>query len=146
MDVLSIVHGEDAGAELFDPLVAEADHRLDEWSFGWETPPPQALDAYDAVLVFGNQLQGPETATSVRFDEAGNAQVKDGLFLEGKELVGGYAEVDVVDRDAVAEALREPFGLHDPGGCTGGVHGTQARPARASAHRPQDRTSGQARE
>ena len=28
MDVLSIVHGEDAGTELFAPLVAEAGHRL----------------------------------------------------------------------------------------------------------------------
>ncbi len=53
MDVLSLVHGEDARAELFAPLVTEAGHRLDEWSFGWGTPPPRPLDAYDAVLVFG---------------------------------------------------------------------------------------------
>ena len=56
MDVLSLVHGEDAGAELFGPLVAEAGHRLHEWSFGWATPPPRALDAYDAVLVFGGAM------------------------------------------------------------------------------------------
>lgn len=56
MNVLSIVHGEDAGAELFGPLVAEAGHRLDEWSFGWGTPPPQPLDSYDAVLVFGGAM------------------------------------------------------------------------------------------
>jgi GMP synthase (glutamine-hydrolysing) len=52
MNVLSVVHGEDAGSELFGPLVAEAGHRLDEWSFESGTPPPP-LDAYDAVLVFG---------------------------------------------------------------------------------------------
>ena len=51
MDVLSIVHGEDAGPELFGPLVAEAGHRRDDWSFESGSPPP--LDAYDAVLVFG---------------------------------------------------------------------------------------------
>lgn len=56
MDVISIVHGEDAGAELFGPLVAEGDHRLDEWSFGWGTPPPRPLDSYDAVLVFGGAM------------------------------------------------------------------------------------------
>ena len=56
MKVLSIVHGEDAGAALFGPLVAEAGHELDEWSFGWGTPPPQPLDAYDAVLVFGGAM------------------------------------------------------------------------------------------
>ena len=33
VNVLSVVHGEDAGAELFGPLVAEAGHRLEEWSF-----------------------------------------------------------------------------------------------------------------
>jgi GMP synthase (glutamine-hydrolysing) len=54
--ILSLVHGEDAGAELFGPLVSEAGNRLDEWSFGWETPPPQPLDAYDAVLVFGGAM------------------------------------------------------------------------------------------
>ena len=56
MNVLSIVHGEDAGASLFGPLVAEAGHRLDEWSFGWGAPPPHPLDAYDAVLVFGGAM------------------------------------------------------------------------------------------
>jgi hypothetical protein len=35
VDVLSIVHGEDAGPELFGPLVAEAGHRRDDWSFEW---------------------------------------------------------------------------------------------------------------
>ena len=56
MNVVSIVHGKDAGAELFGPLVAEAGHRLDEWSFGWGTPPPQPLDGYDAVLIFGGAM------------------------------------------------------------------------------------------
>lgn len=51
MNVLSIVHGEDAGPELFAPLVAEAGHRLDEWRF--ESGGPPSLDGYDAVIVFG---------------------------------------------------------------------------------------------
>jgi len=48
-----------------------------------------------ARLGHGNQLQGPETATTVRFQPNGTPIVKDGLFLEGKELVGGYTEVEV---------------------------------------------------
>ena len=52
MNVLSIIHGEDAGAEIFAPVVVEAGHRRDEWSFESGTPPPP-LDAYDGVLVFG---------------------------------------------------------------------------------------------
>jgi hypothetical protein len=50
-----------------------------------------------------NQLQGPSTATTVRFDKQGTAIVKDGPFLEGKEIVGGYCEIDVANLD---EALQ----------------------------------------
>ncbi|MFL5959280.1 MAG: type 1 glutamine amidotransferase [Gaiellaceae bacterium] len=63
MNVLSLVHGHDARTELFGPLVAEAGHRLDEWSFGWATPPPEPLDAYDAVLVFGGAMHGDQEDT-----------------------------------------------------------------------------------
>jgi GMP synthase-like glutamine amidotransferase len=54
VDILSIVHGEDTGPELFAPLVTEAGHRLDEWRFESGTPPP--LDGYGAVIVFGGSM------------------------------------------------------------------------------------------
>jgi hypothetical protein len=54
-------------------------------------------------LGHANQLQGPETATSVRFAPNGEPIVHDGPFLEGNEVVGGYVEVTVADLD---EALR----------------------------------------
>lgn len=50
-----------------------------------------------------NQLQGPETATSVQFGAEGPPIVTDGPYLEGKESIGGYAEIEVADLD---EALR----------------------------------------
>jgi len=50
-----------------------------------------------------NQLERPETATSVRFGSDGPPVITDGPFLEGKESIGGYAEIDVEDLD---EALR----------------------------------------
>jgi len=56
MNVLSLVHGADVGSELFGPLVAEAGHRLEEWSFGWEVPPTQPLDSYDAYFVLGGSM------------------------------------------------------------------------------------------
>jgi GMP synthase (glutamine-hydrolysing) len=56
MDVLSVIHGSDARAELFAPAIAESGHRLDEWSFSWDTPPPRPLESYDAVLVFGGAM------------------------------------------------------------------------------------------
>ncbi len=56
MQVLSVIHGPDARTELFAPVVEEAGHRLDEWSFAWGTPPPRPLESYDAVLVFGGAM------------------------------------------------------------------------------------------
>jgi hypothetical protein len=50
-----------------------------------------------------NQLQSPDTATSVRFGSEGPPVVTDGPFMEGKEAIGGYAEIEVADLD---EALR----------------------------------------
>jgi len=56
VNVLSVIHGRDARTELFAPAIKERGHRLDEWSFIWETPPPQPLDAYDAFFVFGGAM------------------------------------------------------------------------------------------
>jgi hypothetical protein len=65
---------------------------------------------HQARLGHGNQLQGPETATTVGF-QGGRPIVKDGLFMEGKELVGGYTEVEAVDLDqALAMARSWPGG------------------------------------
>jgi hypothetical protein len=50
----------------------------------------------------GRKLQAPETATTVRLD-GGEPVVTDGPFVEGKEVVSGYAEIEVADLD---EALR----------------------------------------
>ena len=47
-------------------------------------------------------LMPPESATTVRLDGA-QPVVTDGPFVEGKEIVSGYAEIDVADLD---EALR----------------------------------------
>jgi GMP synthase (glutamine-hydrolysing) len=58
--VLSVIHGTDARAELFAPAIEQAGHELDEWSFGWRTPPQRPLDAYDAVLVFGGAMHADQ--------------------------------------------------------------------------------------
>jgi len=58
----------------------------------------------------GNQLAARETATTVRLDGA-DAVVTDGPFMEGNELIGGYAEIDVADLDeALAMARSWPGG------------------------------------
>jgi hypothetical protein len=50
------------------------------------------------VLVAGDALQGPDTATTLR-----DGTMTDGPFAETKEILGGYYLVDVADLDAAAE-------------------------------------------
>jgi hypothetical protein len=58
----------------------------------------------------GYQLQPERTATTVRFD-TGKPVVMDGPFIEGKESIGGYAEIEVADLDeAIAMAKEWPMG------------------------------------
>jgi hypothetical protein len=62
------------------------------------------------VIRGSNQLKPRETATTVRLG-AGDPLVIDGPFLEGNELIGGYAEIEVSDLDeALAMARTWPGG------------------------------------
>jgi hypothetical protein len=51
----------------------------------------------------GSKLQGAHTATTVRLERDQEPLITDGPFVEGKEIVSGYCEVEVADLD---EALR----------------------------------------
>lgn len=51
----------------------------------------------------GAKLQPPETATTVRLSQGGKPLVLDGPFVEGKEVVSGFTEIEVADLD---EALQ----------------------------------------
>lgn len=53
-------------------------------------------------IVSHTYLMPPDTATTVRLDQ-GEPVITDGPFVEGKEVVSGFAEIDVADLD---EALR----------------------------------------
>jgi GMP synthase (glutamine-hydrolysing) len=54
MRILSLVHGADVRSEFFGDVVEADGHELDEWSPVADPAPP--LDEYDAVLVFGGQM------------------------------------------------------------------------------------------
>ncbi len=61
-------------------------------------------------IVGGEELQGPSTAAKVT-RKNGKVIVVDGPFIESKEVVGGFAIVDVKDRDeAIAIAQEWPGG------------------------------------
>lgn len=64
------------------------------------------------VMVSGNGLQPPATATTLRIRN-GQRQVEDGPFAETKEMIGGYFIIDVPDLDAaLAWAARSPAAIN----------------------------------
>ena len=56
-------------------------------------------------IVGGEQLQGPQTVATVRSQD-GKRIVTDGPFIESKEVIGGFAIVEVNDRDEVLEMAK----------------------------------------
>ena len=49
----------------------------------------------------GSKLQSADTATTVRLDAGSEPVITDGPFVEGKEVVSGYTEVEADDLDQV---------------------------------------------
>jgi hypothetical protein len=56
-------------------------------------------------ILSGSQLQGPETATTVRHTGSGPI-ITDGPFIEAKETIGGYGLIEVADLDEALEMAR----------------------------------------
>jgi hypothetical protein len=66
---------------------------------------------HGAQIAESNQLQPPQAATTVHLDRGDRPMVVDGPFLEGNEVIGGYAVVDVDELDdALAMARSWPGG------------------------------------
>jgi hypothetical protein len=81
--------------DAWDYLDSEEQRALYQRVAGW-----WAEHAAAGEILDGHQLQSAETATTVRLARDGDATVTDGPFVEGKEIVGGYAIIDVPDLDA----------------------------------------------
>src|SRR5205823_2246315 len=58
--VLAIVHGSKARSGVFGEVTAKRGHTLDEWSLTWRSPPPQPVDAYGAVFIFGGSMHADQ--------------------------------------------------------------------------------------
>jgi hypothetical protein len=54
----------------------------------------------------GSKLRAPDTATTVRRGDDGDHVVIDGPFVEGKEVVSGYAEVEADNLDQVLAMVK----------------------------------------
>jgi hypothetical protein len=65
------------------------------------------MDDHADKIRGGNKLQSAATATTVRLNGGGaDPVVTDGPFVEGKEVVSGYTEVEVDDLDQVLNMVR----------------------------------------
>jgi GMP synthase (glutamine-hydrolysing) len=60
VDVLAVIHGQKVRAGVFEDVVADRGHALEEWSLAWGTPPPRPLDAYGAVFVLGGAMHADQ--------------------------------------------------------------------------------------
>ncbi|MBA9005342.1 YciI family protein [Thermomonospora cellulosilytica] len=58
-----------------------------------------------AKITHHTRLQPAHTATTLRLD-GGEPVVSDGPFVEGKEVVSGYAEIEVADLDEAMALAR----------------------------------------
>ena len=54
-------------------------------------------------IVDGHELQPSATATTVRVGDGSGPTITDGPYAEGKEMIGGYAILDVPDLDSAIE-------------------------------------------
>jgi GMP synthase (glutamine-hydrolysing) len=104
MRVLSVVHGPEARAELFAPVVEKAGHKLDEWSFSWDRRPPIALDAYDAYLVFGGAMHPDQDALHPWLEEE-TAWLREVLATQ-RPVLGVCLGVQLLARAAGAQVRR----------------------------------------
>src|ERR1700682_1692899 len=93
-------------------LFGETKERAKQWE---AMPEAQRLAAYAPInqwfgkdsrkITGGHALQHHRTATTVKFNN-GKPVVTDGPFIEGKESIGGYAEVTVADLDEALEMAK----------------------------------------
>jgi hypothetical protein len=79
----------------------------DEWDALPEDQKGAVYAAYQSInetpgVTAGQQMQGPETATTVRVQD-GTTLTTDGPFVEIKEAIGGYLFFEADDLDAAIE-------------------------------------------
>ncbi len=90
-------------------------------------PPERQQEVYSKIYAWfgehesviadgGAELQGPETATTIKSGGDGAAPVVvDGPFSEAKENIGGFSVIDVPDLDAAIELVKTWPSLALPG-------------------------------
>jgi hypothetical protein len=89
-----------------DPAAAaEADPEADDLTI------EEWLEEVEGRRVLGDRLRPVSDATTVRVSK-GEVLVTDGPFTESKEVVGGYALVEVASREEALQLARDFMELH----------------------------------
>ncbi len=100
---------------IFKEMQAQFDERNDPAKAGaywgaWSTYIAAMNEA--GVVVSGNGLQGPHTATTVRVRD-GKRHVEDGPFADTKEQLGGYVIIETPNLDTALDwAARSPSAVY----------------------------------
>jgi hypothetical protein len=100
---LVMIYDNEALWDAADASVAERNH-VNHGAF---------VQANQAAIVGGSQLDGSNTATSIRSDGNGGFVVTDGTFAETKEVMGGYYVIEAADLDealTIAKQVPSPMG------------------------------------
>jgi hypothetical protein len=108
--LLAVWTGGTSAAPFDDPAVVE---EVEAWRQGLEAR---------GVHVLGNQLEGPDTATTVRVRD-GETLISDGPFIESEEFIAGIDVVSCINRQQAIEiAAAHPIARY---------HAVEVRPFRS---------------
>ncbi|MFC0549374.1 YciI family protein [Planotetraspora thailandica] len=83
--------------EQFEKDLAAMD--ADERDSAFEKVGRWLAEHQDKITQRGAKLQPAHTATTVRLDTGSEPLVTDGPFVEGKEVISGFLEVELADLD-----------------------------------------------
>ena len=108
MNVLSIIHGANARAGVFQGVVAAGGHRFEDWSLAWGTPPPRPIDDYGAVFVFGGSMHADQDDRHPWLREE-NAFIQ-GLIERGVPLFGVCLGIQLMAKAEGAAVYALPEG------------------------------------
>jgi GMP synthase (glutamine-hydrolysing) len=76
INVLAVIHGTNARGGVFADTVRGAGHRYEEWSLAWGKPPPQPLEDYGAVILFGGSMHADQ-------DDQHPWLIEENTFIQG---------------------------------------------------------------